>query len=90
MLARLSESCSSSSGAQLEFLKASRPSLCECSTWNILTESKDGNPITVNDLNDSGEIVGGGQFPGRPFDAYLWKNGCVAVDLGALDGDLFQ
>jgi probable HAF family extracellular repeat protein len=56
---------------------------------DLFTQSKNGNPITVNDLNDAGEIVGGGQFPGHPFDAYLWKNG-VAVDLGALDGDCFS
>jgi len=48
-----------------------------------------GNPITANALNDSEEIVGGGVFPNRPFDAYLWKNG-VAIDLEAVPGDCFS
>jgi probable HAF family extracellular repeat protein len=56
---------------------------------DLFTESKGGSPISANALNDTGEIVGGGAFPGRPFDAYIWRNG-VATDLGALDGDCYS
>jgi probable HAF family extracellular repeat protein len=56
---------------------------------DLFTSTIGGNPITANALNDAGEIVGGGAFPNRVFDAYVWRNG-AAIDLGALDGDCFS
>jgi probable HAF family extracellular repeat protein len=56
---------------------------------DLFTSTIGGNPITANALNDAGEIIGGGAFPNRPFDAYLWRNG-VATDLGTLSGDCFS
>ena len=56
---------------------------------DLFTSTIGGNPITANALNDAGEIIGGGAFPNRVFDAYLWKNG-VATDLGTLNGDCFS
>jgi probable HAF family extracellular repeat protein len=56
---------------------------------DLFTTTIGGSPITANQLNESGEIVGGAAFPNRPFDAYLWKNG-VATDLGTLNGDCFS
>jgi probable HAF family extracellular repeat protein len=53
---------------------------------DLFTTTTGGNPITANQLNDDGEIVGGGAFPGQTFDAYLWRNG-AATDLGRLAGD---
>jgi probable HAF family extracellular repeat protein len=53
---------------------------------DLFTETSAGNPVTADALNDAGEVVGGGTFQNRPFDAYLWKNG-VARDLGTVDGD---
>jgi probable HAF family extracellular repeat protein len=53
---------------------------------DLNTSSTGGNPITVNVINDAGEIVGGADFSGTggsPFDAYLWRNG-VVTDLGNL------
>jgi probable HAF family extracellular repeat protein len=56
---------------------------------DLFTSTIGGNPISANALNDAGEIVGGGVFANRPFDAYLWRNG-VATDLGAVVGDCFS
>jgi probable HAF family extracellular repeat protein len=56
---------------------------------DLFTTTIGGSPITANELNENGEIVGGGAFPNRPFDAYLWRNG-VATDLGTLNGDCFS
>jgi probable HAF family extracellular repeat protein len=56
---------------------------------DLFTTTIGGSPITVNQLNENGEIVGGAAFPNRPFDAYLWRNG-VAIDLGTLNGDCFS
>ena len=56
---------------------------------DLFTSTIGGNPITANALNDAGEIIGGGAFPNRVFDAYLWRNG-VATDLGTLPGDCFS
>jgi probable HAF family extracellular repeat protein len=53
---------------------------------DLFTETIGGSPITANAINDSEEIVGGGAFPNRIFDAYLWRNG-AATDLGFLDSD---
>jgi len=56
---------------------------------DLFTTTVGGSPITADQLNDDGEIVGGGAFPGQPFDAYLWRNG-AATDLGRLNGDCFS
>jgi len=56
---------------------------------DLFTTTTGGSPITANQINESGEIVGAAAFPNRPFDAYLWKNG-VATDLGTLNGDCFS
>lgn len=53
---------------------------------DLFTSTIGGNPITANALDDDGEIVGGGAFANRPFDAYLWRNG-IATDLGVVVGD---
>jgi probable HAF family extracellular repeat protein len=53
---------------------------------DLFTTTIGGSPITANQLNGDGEIVGGGAFPGQTFDAYLWRNG-FATDLGRLAGD---
>jgi probable HAF family extracellular repeat protein len=56
---------------------------------DLNTHTIGGNPITANALNDAGEIVGGGSFPNRVFDAYVWRNG-AATDLGTLNSDCFS
>jgi probable HAF family extracellular repeat protein len=56
---------------------------------DLNTQTIGGNPITANAINDAGDIVGGGAFPNRVFDAYLWRRG-VATDLGTLNGDCFS
>jgi probable HAF family extracellular repeat protein len=56
---------------------------------DLFTSTIGGSPITANQLNESGEIVGAAAFPNRPFDAYLWRDG-VATDLGTLNGDCFS
>jgi probable HAF family extracellular repeat protein len=56
---------------------------------DLFTTTIGGSPITANQLNESGEIVGYADFPNRPHHAYLWKNG-VATDLGTLNGDCFS
>ena len=56
---------------------------------DLNTETKGGNPISAKALSDSGEVVGGAEFPGPIFDAYLWRKG-VARDLGAVDDDCFS
>jgi probable HAF family extracellular repeat protein len=56
---------------------------------DLNTTSIGGQPLTQFAINDWGEIVGGGAFPNRPYDAYRWKDG-VAIDLGVLDGDCYS
>lgn len=59
---------------------------------DLKTTTIGGAPITVNGINDAGQIVGGGDFSssgGSSFDSYLWENG-VATDLGHLNGDCFS
>jgi probable HAF family extracellular repeat protein len=56
---------------------------------DLNTGTAGGNPQTSDAINDAGEIVGGGAFPGRVFDAYLWRNG-AATDLGYLNGDCYS
>jgi probable HAF family extracellular repeat protein len=56
---------------------------------DLNTTSIGGQPLTEFAINVWGEIVGGGAFPNRPYDAYLWKDG-VAIDLGVLDGDCYS
>jgi probable HAF family extracellular repeat protein len=53
---------------------------------DLFTSTIGGSPITANQLNDSGEIVGAAAFPSQSYDAYLFRNG-VATDLGHLSGD---
>ena len=53
---------------------------------DLFTSSTGESPITANQLNEDGKIVGGGAFQGQTFDAYLWRNG-AATDLGRLTGD---
>ena len=48
-----------------------------------------GNPITANEINDAGEIIGAAAFPNAPYDAYLWRNS-IATDLGTLNGDCYS
>ena len=58
---------------------------------DLNTSSTGGNPITVNVINDAGEIVGSADFSGNggsSFNAYRWRNG-VATDLGNL-GDCYS
>jgi probable HAF family extracellular repeat protein len=56
---------------------------------DLNTSTIGGNPLSVEAINDAGELVGQAAFPNAPFDAYLWRNG-VATDLGTLDGDCFS
>jgi probable HAF family extracellular repeat protein len=55
---------------------------------DLSTSTRGGTPLSVQAINDAGEIVGAGAFGALPFDAYLWTNG-VATDLGNL-GDCFS
>ncbi len=58
---------------------------------DLNTTTIGGNPVTVNVINDAGEIVGGADFSstgGSTFDAYLWRDG-MATDLGNL-GDCYS
>jgi len=56
---------------------------------DLNTSTIGANPVTANDINDAGEIVGNAVFPNGASDAYLWKDG-VATDLGTLDGDCYS
>jgi probable HAF family extracellular repeat protein len=51
-----------------------------------------GSPITADEINDAGEIVGAADFSsvgGSPFGAYLLRNG-VATNVGTVSGDCFS
>ena len=50
---------------------------------DLTTSTIGGSPNSVAAINDAGEIVGVGTFPGAPSDAFLWRDG-VATDLGHL------
>jgi probable HAF family extracellular repeat protein len=56
---------------------------------DLRTSTIGGTPFSANAICDTGKIVGGGAFPGRVFDAYVWRNG-KATDLGTLDGDCYS
>jgi probable HAF family extracellular repeat protein len=53
---------------------------------DLFTETIGGSPLAANAINDAGVVAGGASFPGRSFDAFLWRNG-VASDLGTVGGD---
>jgi probable HAF family extracellular repeat protein len=53
---------------------------------DLSTSTIGGSPITVNQLNDNGDLVGAAAFPDEPYQAYLWRKG-VATELGHLEGD---
>ena len=55
---------------------------------DLSTSTTGGTPLTVQTINDTGEIVGAGTFGNLPFDAFIWRNG-LATDLGNL-GDCFS
>jgi probable HAF family extracellular repeat protein len=56
---------------------------------DLATTTIGATVVTVNAINDAGEIVGAAAFANAPFDAYLWRKG-VATDLGHLSGDCFS
>ena len=56
---------------------------------DLFTDTIGGQPLTVNAINDAGQVVGAAAFPNGAVDAYLWKDG-AAVDLGTLPGDCFS
>jgi len=67
---------------------------CHAFLWDkgtirdLTTSTTGGSPSIVKKINDAGEIVGSGAFPGAPIEAYLWREG-AATDLGNL-GDCYS
>jgi len=53
---------------------------------DLATQGTGGTFLSANALNDAGEIVGVAAFPGRVFDASLWRDG-VVTDLGTVGAD---
>ena len=49
------------------------------------TSRHGGNPEFLAAINNAGEIIGWGVFPGSSLEAFVWRDG-VATDLGHLDG----
>jgi len=49
------------------------------------TSRHGGNPEFLAAINNAGEIIGWGVFPGSSHEAFVWRDG-VATDLGHLDG----
>lgn len=64
---------------------------CHAFLWDhgrlldLTANTAGGRPALLVALNDAGEIIGWGRFPGSPLEAFLWRNG-AAIDLGHLDG----
>jgi len=56
---------------------------------DLTAQSSGGTLWLASAINDAGQIVGGASFPGRDFDAAVWRNG-VLMDLGTLDGDCYS
>jgi probable HAF family extracellular repeat protein len=53
---------------------------------DLATRGRGGTFLSANAINDAGEIVGAAAFPGRVFDASLWRDD-VVTDLGTVGGD---
>ena len=53
---------------------------------DLATHGTGGTFLSANAINDAGEIVGIAAFPGRVFDASLWRDG-VVTDLGTVGAD---
>ncbi|HKU27722.1 MAG TPA: hypothetical protein VJQ54_19790, partial [Candidatus Sulfotelmatobacter sp.] len=59
---------------------------------DLNTNTRGGNPLSADGINDAGEVVGAADFSGfggSAFDAYLLRNS-VAFDLGDAPGDCFS
>jgi probable HAF family extracellular repeat protein len=58
---------------------------------DLFTETE-GKVVLADAINDSGQVVGAGDFSstgGSQFSAVLWQNG-VAINLGTLNGDCYS